>query len=140
MRPISRRSFVSAGVAVFTGLLAAPARARARLRPPGRVGSATPSDLVGQFFSDAAGTRRIGSAYLQLAPTEASEAALTTALAPAGEDAAQWWGSIDLADLQQEVRRRAHRDFKTPDVVDIGGWQLARTEARLAALWTVTHP
>jgi hypothetical protein len=142
MRPIRRRTFLSAAAVGIAGFVSAGAqRAGAFWRPPPRsTRTATPSDLVGSFFSDAEATRRIGTAYLQVAPTEASETALITALAPPGEDPAQWWASIDLAALQKEVRRRAHRDFKTPDVVDIGGWQLARTEARLAALWVVTHP
>jgi len=142
MRPINRRTFLSAVAVGVAGFVSATAqRASAFWRhAPTATRAATPADLVGAFFSDAVGTRRIGTAYLQVAPTEASEAALITALAPPGQDPAQWWASIDLADLQKEARRRAHRDFKTPDVVDIGGWQLARTEARLAALWVVTHP
>jgi hypothetical protein len=101
---------------------------------------ATTADLVGAYFSDANSARLIGTTYLQLVPAEAAQATLMTALAPTGEDPTQWWATIDGSGLQKAMRKRVHADFATPDVIDLGGWQLARTECRLAALWSVTHP
>jgi hypothetical protein len=138
MEPLSRRRFLGAGLAGVAG--ASVGGADARVRAPQRVGAETPADLVGAYFSNGAAAGRIGALYLQLVPAEASEAALLAALAPTGEDPTQWWASTDDAALKDEVRARAHADFETPDVVDLGGWQLARTEARLAALWALTHP
>ena len=142
MSPVNRRTFLSGAIAGVGGLVATAkgAGALALGSAPARVATATPSDLVGALFSDAGAVGRIGSIYLQLAANEASEAALLPLLAPEDEDPTEWWGSIDGKELQTEMRRRAHADFKTPDVVDIAGWQLARTECRLAALWVVTHP
>jgi hypothetical protein len=142
MSPVNRRTFLSAVVAGVGGLVATARGAGALVlgSAPANVATATPSDLVGGLFSDAGAVGRIGSTYLQLAPTEASEAALLPLLAPEDEDPTEWWASIDGEELQTEIRRRSHADFKTPDVVDIAGWQLARTECRLAALWVVTHP
>ena len=138
MTPLSRRKFLGTSLAGVAGATVGGGGALART--PQRVGAETPADLVGAYFSNGAAAGRIGALYLQLVPAEASEVALLAALAPAGEDPTQWWASIDDAGLREEVRARAHADFETPDVVDIGGWQLARTEARLAALWTLTHP
>jgi len=86
------------------------------------------------------GTRRIGTAYLQFFPAEASQSVLLNALTPIGKDPNEWWASIDLAGLQKAIRRQVHKDFGTPDVVVLDGWELARSEVRLAALWVVTHP
>jgi hypothetical protein len=65
---------------------------------------------------------------------------LLAEIAPPGTDPATWWSTIDQAGLVKQVRKRSHRDFANGDVVDLDGWQLAHTEARLAALWVQTRP
>jgi hypothetical protein len=47
---------------------------------------------------------------------------------------------VSIHDLRLAMRRAAHADFATGDVVDLEGWQLARSEGRLAALYKVTRP
>jgi hypothetical protein len=136
VRRVGRRQFLFGGiaglaVAAFTRMAGAATRF---VRP-----SATPAELLAQYFTDAVGTRRIGDAYVAVVPAESSADALLAALAPEGEDPAQWWASITLEKLQKPMRRRVHDDFEAGDVVDLDGWQLARTEARLAALYVLTQ-
>lgn len=56
-----------------------------------------------------------------------------------GFDFSEATAGVGLPELQRTIRAAAHADFATGDVADLEGWQLARTEARLAALFTVTR-
>jgi hypothetical protein len=89
------------------------------------------------FFSDPAAAMRIGSAYLAVVPQDGDVNLLLEALTPEGEVPAEWWASVTVDELRTTVRAAAHADFKAADVADVAGWQLARTEARLAALLTL---
>ena len=136
MRRVGRRQFLAGGiaglaVAAFTRVAGAATRL---VRP-----AASPEGLIERYFEDSDGTRRIGRAYLDLVPAEDAIDPLLAALAPEGEDPSEWWGAVTLGELRKEMRRRAHADFESGDVVDLAGWQLARTEARLAALWVITQ-
>ena len=136
MRRVGRRQFVLGGiaglaVAAFTRVAGAAGRF---VRP-----SATPAELLGQYFTDAVGTRHIADAYVALVGGENSVEALVALIAPKDEDPAQWWASVTLEQLQKQMRRRVHDDFEANDVFDLDGWQLARTEARLAALYVLTQ-
>ena len=137
MSTVGRRGFLGGVVGV---LVAAAA-------PIGWVGrafgapaaAANPSDKVARLFSDEAGTSRIGAAYLAVVPQENDATLLFAALAPTGEPPDEWWVGVGMRELRRTVRAAAHADFAAGDVVDLEGWQLARTEVRLAALFTVTH-
>ena len=134
MRRITRRGFVGGMLGVLA-LAAAPVRAVARVR----IGaSASPSEKVARFFTNDAGAVRIGSVYLQAHPDEGDAETLFDALTPPGERPQQWWTSVSMGELRRTIRAAAHADFKSGDVVDLEGWQLARTEARLAALLKAT--
>lgn len=150
MSGIDRRRFLGVGVAAVAGAVGS------RLRfGPGRRGwvravavrgtertalTSTPGDLVGAYFADATGTRHIGAAYLTAFPADADATVLLSGVAPPDADPTAWWSTLDQPGLARRVRSASHRDFANGDVVDLDGWQIAHTEARLAALWVQTRP
>lgn len=84
------------------------------------------------LLSDISGARAIGVRYLALAPEEANRTALAASLfsgfsEPPGSP-------IEFARLRSTLATQRDRDFAAGDTVVIGGWILARTEARLCAL------
>jgi hypothetical protein len=98
-----------------------------------------PAAKVARFFSDPVGATHIGTAYLAVAPTENDATVLRAALAPEGEEPEAWWASVSVSELRRTIRKAAHADFAAGTVVDLEGWQLAPTEARLAALFTLSQ-
>ncbi len=70
---------------------------------------------------------RVGEAYLELVPEEASEEALTAKLPAIDADVA-------VEPQIAVLRSRIESDFATGDVLTVDGWLLSRTEARAAAL------
>jgi hypothetical protein len=74
---------------------------------------------------------RIGSRYRELVPEEAGRAALLAAI-PMAEELPEAPEALEeeLGARRDQIRS----DFDSGDLVDVDGWQLSRTEARLAAL------
>ncbi len=100
-----------------------------------------------QWFNDAAmrlralapslaSAREIGRIYLAQHPEENSISALTRlihlSMALEEEDVAV----LDRKPLSARLTSRVRSDFETGFTVEVGGWILSRTEARLCALWT----
>jgi hypothetical protein len=137
MTRVGRRGFIG-GVAGVAAVVAAPIGWVGRAFGASNAGL-SPNDKVARLFSEAAGTRRIGEAYLAVAPEDNDATLLFRALAPDGEDPDEWWARVSVGELRREVRTRAHDDFITKDIVDLEGWQLSKTEARAAALFTLTQ-
>jgi len=133
MTTIGRRGFL-AGAAGAVVALVTPLRRAFGSTPAGPFGAGA---IVPRYFSDAGAAARIGGAYLAGVPEEGDVDLLLAALTPAGETPAQWWAGVTIPELQDTVRTQAHADFAAGHVVDLAGWQLARTEARLAALSTL---
>lgn len=149
MSAIERRRFLGAGVAAIVGTVSTRLQfGRGRtggLQPSTRFGleprtaAASPADVVGAYFSNAAGTQRIGAAYLAAYPADGDYETLLGEIAPPDAEPDTWWSTMDQAGLARQIRTRSHRDFASADVVVLDGWQLAHTEARLAALWVQTR-
>lgn len=137
MMRFGRRGFVGGVVGVLT-VAAAPITWVGRAFGATRAGL-SPTDKVGLLFPDAAGTRRIGEAYLAVAPEENDQTLLFQALAPPDQQFDEWWGQVGVAELRRTIRKAAHADFAESRVVDLEGWQLATTECRLAALFTLAQ-
>ena len=75
----------------------------------------------------------LGQRYREAVPQEAGQAALAAALvASLGAEAGLPAG--DLAGLRRLVDERIRGDFAAGRVVDVDGWLLAVTEARICAL------
>jgi hypothetical protein len=91
---------------------------------------------IESLLSDIAGARAIGLRYLALAPEEADRAALAAALFSGFAEPPA--SPIEFARLRRTLAAQRDRDFAAGDTVVIGGWILARTEARLCALATLS--
>ena len=100
--------------------------ALAALSTPGVAGAATPAGI------DA--PRVVGDWYLERFPEERTETRLIGLLS---KSIPGFSGRGDIGDnpaFRDAVRGACATDFERRDVVSIGGWLLARTEARLCAL------
>ena len=123
----SRRWLLLAAAAAWSlpaPLAAAPAGAGAMPRLRGLMG---PPESA----------RVIGSAYLERFPQEAEASTLLDlildGLALAEPEAAALGGAA----LRFRLADRLRSDFADGRVVDVGGWLLSRTEARLCAAWAL---
>lgn len=134
MSPVDRRGFLGAVAGAF---VASTTRLRGLARVPTAVPRQAAAPALATYFADPAAVARIGAAYLAVAPADGDADLLLTELAPEGSVPADYWATVAIADLQVAIRDAVHADFEAGDIVDIGGWQLARTEARLAALSTL---
>jgi hypothetical protein len=74
---------------------------------------------------------RLGRAYLELHPEEARAEALATLLYRALDAPLRL---ASAAALRRRLAARVQLDFVEDEVVELRGWFLSRTEARLAAL------
>ena len=77
------------------------------------------------------GIAAVGARYRELVPEEATEEALLAAI-PMAEELPDTPNALE--DELGERRDQIRADFESGEVVDVDGWQLSRTEARLAAL------
>jgi hypothetical protein len=134
-REIGRRRFIAltsaGGVAALLGSVAL------RRLSSALVGSDPPSRRLGTLFAHQESARAIGSRYLQAFPDEASGRSLVGRIArglPGGEEAIRTSGDDDLRVL---LARRSMQDFAEGRTVELDGWILARTEARLCALSSI---
>ena len=137
MTRVGRRGFIG-GVAGVAAAVVAPIGWVGRTFAGSTGTASTPNEKVARLFAGHPdGAKRIGGAYLAVAPEDNDATLLFRALAPDGEDADEWWAQVSVGELRREVRTRAHDDFITKDIIDLEGWQLALTEARLTALSTL---
>jgi hypothetical protein len=85
-------------------------------------------------LANGASAARLGAAYLRSAPAMADVAALVAAIRRDCPDLEAVAASTNRDQVLGAVREWVGRDFAQGAVVSVGGWVLARTEARLAAL------
>jgi hypothetical protein len=101
---------------------------------PFRGASLSRSERLASLLKDVEGARGVGREYLRQVPAEASPGVLTARVAerlPGG------LGTIDtLSDgrLRELLLSAAAEDFRDLRTMELHGWVLARTEARLCAL------
>jgi hypothetical protein len=138
MSIVGRRRFLGGALGVLAAITAPVAWVSRAFGATTGV-AATPAEKVARFFTDDAGAARIGAAYVAAVPQEGEPDFLVTALTPAGETPDTWWAGVTVPELRRIVRAAAHTDFEAGTVADVEGWQLARTEARLAALFSLTR-
>ena len=111
--------------------------------PEADASSTEASDVEGHprsvetLVSGGEGVRRIGAAYLVATPEESNASVLFDAILAKRPDLAR--ASRPHA-LRAAFTRAVRHDFAVGDVVVLDGWRLARTEARLCALWVLEHP
>jgi hypothetical protein len=93
-------------------------------------------DAIVSLASEVRGAAVLGSAYLERNPDEADPDTLVSILlqgVPAEVTAAR-------ESLAPRLRERNRRDFEAGDVIELDGWILGRTEARLYALASLSVP
>jgi hypothetical protein len=127
-RRIRRRTFLlgaaGAGVSLVWG--------SAGLRPFPQTSLSTAERLAGVLRHESA--RAIGSEYLRLVPAEASEAVLVAGVVARLPGGSRVVGTASDHRLHELLLGATLGDFAALQTVELHGWVLARTEARLCAL------
>ena len=125
----SRRRFVSsAGLAALGTILLRPFLDGAPAE-----GRSLPDKLAG-LFGDAAGREAVGRAYLDGAPEEAGAAILVRRILEAGELSPETVRGASRTLLRDALVRQIRDDYRAGRMVQVDGWLLSATEARLCAL------
>lgn len=78
--------------------------------------------------------RLVGLAYLRLAPEETNREVLCIKLLRALTLTDRTLRTADIAGLRRRVSSVVRRDFQQEQIVELDGWIISRTEARLCAL------
>lgn len=91
-----------------------------------------------RFFSSKESAREIGRRYLALRPGEAGLNRLTTLIYRTPENRARL-ENADAELLRGFLSRQQQEDFELERVVNVSGWILSETEARLCAIAAVTE-
>lgn len=134
MAAIDRRRFFGAVVLIGTLLAVRPRGVLGRVKR----NAVSPEEAVAQaltrIVTDRRSARKVGIEYLRGAPEERDPWRLVARLrAPWPEESLE----VALASpgkLKELVASRVRDDFENGRTVSVGGWVLARTEARLYAL------
>jgi hypothetical protein len=135
MRVVDRRPHRMARRRFLAGLASLPAAWVAW--PASADADVTVASALRRLFNDSIDHQvAIGSLYLAKEPAEASRQWL------AGHVCGASWMSSDVPvhALADRVRALRHDDFCRGDLVEIDGWLLARSEARLFALAALVLP
>jgi hypothetical protein len=128
---ITRRAALALLGSGAAAVLVGGAAARELLEYDSSNTSGPPRDPLPDAAARLDGIARVGARYRELVTDEADRAALLAAI-PMAEELAD-----EPSALEDEIgarREQIRSDFATGDVVQVDGWRLSRTEARLAAL------
>jgi hypothetical protein len=131
---LTRRHFLIVSAAFLTPLVLRPRPLASLTGPSGQDIPATTGRLT-DLFRDPDSARVIGQAFLRLTPEEGSSGALVTAIGaglPGGIAALD--DPIEPDDLRALLAARIQRDFADDAVVELEGWIVSRTEARLCGI------
>ena len=123
---LDRRRFLAWGGAALTGLVLAACAGQRAAGPKVDIGS------LPDLFADRAGMERIGKHAVKMHGIGNRPSSVAAALAPNGS--AQWVGSASAPAIRDHLRGRIADDFEHDRIIDVAGWQLPVTEARVAAL------
>lgn len=131
---VSRRGFLATAAAIGVALAAS------ELKPWNALVSIVPPSVVDRLVGlvrTPESAKVVGNAYLETVPADASVARLVDGIAsglPGGRAALR---EADDDRLRAIVAGRIKADFEHDHVVEVGGWILSPTEARLYALTVV---
>jgi hypothetical protein len=98
------------------------------------LGAASAPDRLAGLFEHRASARAIGREYLRVAPAEAGRGTLVSLVAESLPGGAATLTSAGDDELREALRKCTVRDFELQRTVELKGWVLSRTEARLCAL------
>jgi hypothetical protein len=145
MSDIDRRAFLGLGAALGAAALVGPvvgAAAGGVVGPARPAGAAAGADGLGELpalFADPAALARIGAGAVRARPVGRDRRRIAAALAPAGAASPRWLATASAAELRAQLSSAVAADFAAGRIVDVAGWQLALTEARVAALFFLTR-
>ena len=129
MNSNTRRTLLKRFVlSVLAGALPAPLRALGSTSPT----HSPPSCLI-RCLSNQDGARALGMRYLAIAPHEADPLALARLVAGSSRRLLTLAGA-DVVTLRALLAKQQRSDFAGGRVVNIDGWLLSLTEARICAL------
>jgi hypothetical protein len=126
---ITRRGLLI-GAAAATASLAA---GRLKSWPFSGVAPGSPGERLAGLLADRDSARALGRVYLRTVPAEANARRLTSLLTQSLSRGGRLGRMSDTA-LREQLHRRTLEEFRTLRTVELDGWVLARTEARLCAL------
>jgi hypothetical protein len=98
------------------------------------VGPGAPEQRLPGLLADGDSARAVGREYLRTTPAAADPRALVAAVADGLPGGAAALRRSDDAKLRALLAARVRRDFEEQAIVDVRGWVLSCTEARLCAL------
>ena len=101
--------------------------------PPQTPPAETAADLV-SWFAEPDDIRAIGEAYLAAPEGERDQPALVDGLPAVFDSQGGIRTDLSAGEIHERFRDQVEADFRSRNVAMVGGWVLARTEARLCAL------
>lgn len=122
--------------------LAAPAVVAMSALAPGRA-DATDDPMVNSLvglFAHRDSAARLGRRYLQAFPREGDRSWLVARILDDGSAPAASPAMFASDELRRRIARRRREDFTQSETVQVEGWILSRTEARLCALAALVTP
>jgi len=125
----TRRNFISFSAAIFASILASTGH-NPRFVSSNRFWNG----LVKIYAQDFNAARTVGHAYLRETPQEYNAGILTELILQSGTDLRKRSDVLSEKDLIAKLRNLITEDFITENTVQVDGWVLSRTEARLCAL------
>ena len=90
--------------------------------------------LVKAAFIDPSSGVKLGSAYLHMCPHECKLNTLVKAIISENTELEHIIYINKLANIQEVLKHQIKKEFENGKVVNIDGWVISRTEARLSAL------
>jgi hypothetical protein len=104
---------------------------------PFRGAPLSPSERLASLLQNVEGALAVGREYLQQVPAEASPGVLTARVAERLPGGLRTIDTASDARLRELLLNAAGDDFRDLRTMELQGWVLARTEARLCALATL---
>lgn len=92
------------------------------------------SSQLANFFRDKESARAVGLEYLRMAPTEADVRQLTKLICSCWQEQFDELARADMRKIKNVLVNQQREDFEKGRVINLQGWILSETEARLCAL------
>lgn len=128
----NRRNFISFSAAILAGIMVSPDFTQ-RYFSSNRLGNR----FVKVFAHDLQAARAVGKAYLRDIPQESNASILTDMILKSGTALMQRLDVLSEKNLIAKLRSTITEDFISGNTIQVDGWVLSRTEARLCALCTL---
>jgi len=134
---MTRRNFLRALGFLSAFSLPGPARALAKpgeSRVPGPLGS-----KLAKFFINRESATIVGREYLRRAPREADVRLLVDLICSSEKGRRAELAKADMEKLRELLLQQQRQDFEEGRIVNVQGWILSETEARLCAVAALDH-